>query len=270
MFSKNIALSSLTAIAMFGIVGCAGQSDRDKLAEAQFCLDKSTTGTAASCLEKIKGIDSPQAHTLICSAGFIDAGVVSPENLSKAINAISNDENGGSVTMLASLSFGVGKKVQADSANSSCAKSGSAGFALLGAMAKAATSLTNLGGISLGSCQNTNSCSITEITQGIESNLSELLDVIENGNKPDLTQDEAVDAAVEIAGSIVDVYEATCGAVVINKDICSEIDQAASTAGPGGSPIIIAEIIALPDGDARKDELKSLAMALLETWKPTP
>lgn len=249
------------------MVGCGAQSEKDLLAEAQFCLDSSTEGTAMSCISKISSLQSEEANALKCSAGFIDAGVVSPQNLSQAITAISNDSSGGSMVMLASLSFGSGKETLAESTNTSCAKSGSSGFALLGSMAKAATTLSNIGGsITLGSCANPNSCTLQELSDGITENINSIVDAITNGDNADITETEAVDAAVGIASSIVDVYKATCGTVVINKDICGELDKAAENAS--GGPIDINAILSAT-GQQKQDLLKDLALSLLDTWKPT-
>ncbi len=267
MFSKKIIFTSLCLASSLAMVGCGAQSEKDLLAEAQFCLDTSTEGTAMSCISKISSLQSAEAHALKCSAGFIEAGVVSPQNLSQAITAISNDSSGGSMLMLASLSFGNGQTTLADSTNASCAKSGSSGFALLGSMAKAATTLSNIGGsIVLGSCANPSSCTIQEISNGISENIDNIVDAINNGDPNAEATQEAVEAAVGIASSIVDVYQATCGTVIINQDICGELNSAAQNAS--GGPIDINAILSAT-GQQKEDLLKDLALSLMDTWKPT-
>lgn len=266
MLSKKIIFTSLCLASSLTIIGCGAQSEKDLLAEAQFCLDTSTEGTAMSCISKISSFDSAEANALKCSAGFIEAGVVSPKNLSKAITAISNDSSGGSMVMLASLSFGNGKTTLADSTNSSCAKSGSSGFALLGSMAKAATTLSNIGGSTvLASCANPSSCTIEEISDSISENINNIVHAINNGGNVEISEEDAVDAAVGIASSIVDVYQATCGAVVINQDICGELNTAAQDAS--GGPIDINAILSAT-GQQKQDLLKDLALSLMDTWMP--
>lgn len=118
----------------FLLMACEpAQSEKDMIAEAQFCLDEATDGPSAdACLSKISALDSAEANTLRCAGGFITAQIASPENLSRALNAISDGD--GTAVLLSALSFPNVTLVNETVA--SCNKSGQNGLKLLGAMAK--------------------------------------------------------------------------------------------------------------------------------------
>lgn len=141
LFVLPLALSAL-------LMACEGaQSDKDKIAEAQFCLDDATDASSAdACLSKISSLDSPEANTLRCAGGFIAAGITSPSNLSSALNAIS--DGNGTTALLSALSFPNTQLV--NETVESCNKSGQTGLRLIGAMAKSATTIASLA--NLASC----------------------------------------------------------------------------------------------------------------------
>lgn len=241
MFSKKIATMILGLSAAI-LTGCEGeQTEKDMIAEAQFCLDEARDAASANaCMSKINGITSPNAYTLRCAAGFISSGITSAANLSSALTAIS--EGGGPTDMLQALNFGDVSLV--NSTASYCSQSGQKGLALIGAMAKSATALSNaaelLGG--LASCGgDISNCS----TANLESAISQIL---LDPNTP-----EAVDALEAIGSSIQTVYSVTCGGTNnANSDICGDINQAAATAGI----------------DISTADINAIGQALLEQWKP--
>ncbi|MFV3408446.1 hypothetical protein ACNH6C_07550 [Bdellovibrio bacteriovorus] len=232
------------------LTGCEGeQTEKDMIAEAQFCLDEARDAASANaCMSKINGITSPNAYTLRCAAGFISSGITSAANLSQALTAISED--GSATGMLTALNFGDVSLV--NSTASYCSQSGQKGLALIGAMAKSATALANaadlLGG--LGSCGgDIASCD----TAAIESAITGLIASISDTNDPDY--DLAVETVSSIGSSIQTVYSVTCsGTNNANSDICGDINQAAATAGINMATADIAAI----------------GQALLAQWNPTP
>lgn len=270
--NAKMLLSTLCLASSLALVGCGQQSEKDMLAEAQLCLDKASANNALSCVSKISHLNSPDAHALMCSAGFVESGVVSPSNLAKAFTALS-DENAGATTMLASLRFENSSLM--NTTNESCKKSGSAGFALISAMAKTATTLASFGsGINLGSCEAEGDC-LEVIAEDIQTNIDAFVTDLEKALDPhnsDLTPEKEakiIATAVDMAGSIVDIYEVSCGANVVSEDMCAEIDTALQN--PGGTPIDIQAIISESDPAVREEKLTELAQSLLATWKsPTP
>lgn len=201
------------------LTGCEGaQSEKDMIAEAQFCLDEATDGTSAdACLSKISGLNSPQANTLRCAGGFIAAKITSPANLSSALNAIS--DGAGAPALMSALSF-----PSVDLAKVTfnyCNASSQNGLKLIGAMAKSATILANVA-TGLPSCSSPENCD----SAAIESTLNSLVTDIQNGD-PD-----AEETVIEIVSSIQTVYTSTCGGNNnSNGDICGQINTAISTSG---------------------------------------
>ena len=218
------------------LAGCeSAQSEKDMIAEAQFCLDEATDATGAdACLSKISGLDSAQANTLRCAGGFIAAQVTSPRNLSNALNAISNGD--GASALLTSLSFP--NVTLANNTFNYCNKSSQTGLKLIGAMAKSATVLAEAAkSLGLSSCSVITECSPAEL----EAGLQQLADDVQNGGVP------ASDVAVlAVVSTIQTVYNTTCtGNSTANGDICGQITDAISTSGKDITTTDEAELLAI-------------------------
>ncbi len=242
MKTNNISALLLCLGLVSTLTACEMESEKDMIADAQFCLDEATNAASAqACMSKISGINSAQANTLRCATGFISAGITQPAKLSEALNALS--ENGSTATVLGVLSFeDLTGTYGANKTFEYCNQSNSAGLSLLGAMSKSASVLYNL---SRGSSAN-----------GLENQLIEamtnILDDIQNGTNQEKL--EAIANAAAIGGSIVTVYNTTCGSNMSSMaDICNSIDSAISQA-PGNIDI----------ANATEEDI---GKALLEYWQ---
>jgi hypothetical protein len=241
--------NKLTALILsLGIVAtltaCEEQSEKDMVAEAQFCLDKATDSSSVnSCLAGISSLNSAQANALRCAGGFIGAGVTSAENLSSAITSIAN--NGNSVTLLTALSLG--NVNVANSTATYCSLSQQADLALFGAMAKSATVLANAA-TSLSSCSDLANCDTSEI----EDTITDLINDLQSGT-PSQNSKDTVEA---IASSVQVVYTTTCGtSSSSNEDICGPINSALAQAG-------------VDINTTNTQDLVDLGLELLKKWKP--
>ncbi len=150
------------------LVSC-GPNEADKVGEAQLCLDKSTKGTAAACMEKIQGIESKGAYTLRCSAGFIDEGFTQPARFKQAFDALGTNSSSNTESFLGVLAFSSKSTPTlntsfANETYDNCAKSGAKGMMLLGSMAKTATTLSALTGSFVNGSQPTTGDIQTAIT----------------------------------------------------------------------------------------------------------
>lgn len=214
-FSKNTA-AVLTFSLVALLTGCTEQTEKDMLAEAQFCLDKATDATAANaCMTKIQGLTSKQSYALRCAAGFISSGITQPANLSTALNSMKDGASTASV--LGVLSFD--DQNLADTTFTNCSQSGDSGLELVAAMAKTATLIANLASGS-GSLEAQMQTAITSIVTNLAS------------GDPTL-QAQAVASATEIGSTIQTVYQTTCSiAVTANSEMCSSINGAIA-ANPG-------------------------------------
>lgn len=216
MFSKKMAPLILCLGLTATLMGCEDQSTADKVADAQFCMDKATDATSANaCVSKIAGITTPEAYTLRCAAGFIGAGLTSPSNLSNALNAIK--DNGSTASMLAYLDFG--DTTTAATVFDNCQASNDQGLMLIAAMAKTATTVARY--IPSGS---SSSDATTQITDAINALLTDL------SGTP--TQQQAAEAQLSSVGETIQaVYSVTCGTSDANTSICNSINDGASDAG---------------------------------------
>ncbi|MBO9666103.1 MAG: hypothetical protein J7501_04760 [Bdellovibrio sp.] len=241
MISKNISALMACLGLLTVLTGCEGeQSDKDKIMEAQYCLDEATAGSANACLSSISGLTSSQAYALRCAAGFIDAGVTSTANLSAALTAIQKENTAGTSTLLAALSFSNG--VDADQTASYCNSSKQPGMALMGAMAKSATLLNTIALPScsgdpdpLGCASDAMSTALTALVNDFDPNTGTFGD-----------PDNAT-LAQDVAGSIQTVYSITCsGTNTASSDICGPINDALSAAGiPDITAVSPSELIKL-------------------------
>lgn len=234
----NRATTGIIVSILFSqLVGCA-QSDKDLLAEAQYCLDKATSATAASCMSKISGLSSPQAHALRCAQGFITAGITSAQNLSDAVTSIK--QGSGATGMLAALSFPNPNALDnAKATFNSCSSSGQGGLALIGAMAKSATVIADIGGEQI-----IDACSDPARTQECKDALKNTM----NNLNPNSS------SAKEIAATVGSVYESTCGgSTSSSNEMCNQINSAAKDAGVNPSTM-------------SEDEKTKFAEFLLKNW----
>jgi len=236
--SLNRKTAGTIAITLLcNLVGCA-QSDKDLLAEAQYCLDKATQTTAASCMSKISGLSSPQSYALRCAQGFITAGITSAQNLSDAVTSIK--QGSGATGMLAALSFPNPNALDnAKTTFSSCSSSGQSGLALIGAMAKSATVFASIGGNAISLCSDPTQTAAC--TSALTANMTSLI------SNPE--------SATEIAEAVGTVYDTTCsGATASSNEMCNQINSAAAAAGVDPSSMT-------------SDQKKQFATQLLTTWK---
>lgn len=221
MFSKKIATLILGLSAAL-LTGCeAEQTEKDMIAEAQFCLDKARDASSAqACMSKIDGVTSANAYALRCAAGFISSGITTASNLSQALTALSEDGTG-PADMLNVLNFGdVGL---ANQTTSYCIQSQQKGLQLISALAKSATALAGAANsLGLGSCS----------TNLADCDAAAIENVIDRLLNPATDPQVVADTLTAVGSSIQTVYTTTCGGTSsANTDICDDINQAAATAG---------------------------------------
>lgn len=233
----NKSMAALLALSLTALLtGCeAEQTEKDMIAEAQFCLDKAQDSSSAnSCMSKIQGLTSPQAYTLRCAAGFISSGVTSPQNLSQALNALK--DGGSTAGILGAISFD--SQALADQTFTNCALTKNEGLMLIGAMAKTATVLGSLASGS-GSME-------AQIQTVINNILTDL-----NSGSP---SQQTINDVVKIGGTIQSVYQTTCAnGVGAIEDVCDSINGAIASV-PGGVDVV----------NATPEEI---GQALLDYWK---
>ena len=236
IFNKSTAVILTLSLSAL-LSACAPQSEKDMLAEAQYCLDAAKDNTAVqSCMSKIEGLSSTQAHTLRCAAGFIASGITAPAKLSSALNSMK--EGGSTANVLGILAFE--DQSLADRTFTSCSLSKDSGLTLLSAMSKSATVINNFASGS-GSLE-------AQMQAGITKILDDL-----NGTPQQ--QAEAIANLVKVGDTIQTVYQTTCGTQVANTELCGSITKALDEA-PGGIDII-------------NSSPQDIGNALFEYWKNT-
>jgi len=150
--SKTVYFTILMGLLIFNS-GCNKETDADKIADAQSCLDIATASEAAACVAKVDGIESEGAYLIRCAGKFVKEGYNNPAKLSGALTNISGTNNGGatgSLAMMAALSFTTETTSALNAASALeavtfCEKSKSKGLILLSGLTQIATSLWSVG-----------------------------------------------------------------------------------------------------------------------------
>ena len=153
---KNKPSYSRSAVLILGLIaftGCGGAKDVDKVADAQSCLDTSTSNTALACLDKIDGVDTEAAHLIRCSAEFIYQQFTDPNRLAKIsvqLQQAGSSASNATATALGLLSFTQTYGTQTASqlatyALNECTAAKSPGMTLLASMAQIATAVAAAG-----------------------------------------------------------------------------------------------------------------------------
>lgn len=147
-------LKTLTPVVCLALVlgGCA-KTEADKIYDAQACLDKSTSGTALACMDKLEGATSEAAYLIRCSAHFIYQEFTEPARLANVADALKNSSGGASAASALALGLMAftkpdtsGADTYAAEALDYCTKAKSKGMILLSSMARIATSVVAAGG----------------------------------------------------------------------------------------------------------------------------
>jgi hypothetical protein len=131
---------------------CGKETDTDKIAEAQTCLDTATAATAATCVEKVDGLYSQGAYLIRCAGKFVVEGYNDSTKLATAMNQISgNTGSSGSTAMMAALAFTAEATTALNSTSAQqafeyCTLAKSKGLILLSGLAQTSSVLADLAG----------------------------------------------------------------------------------------------------------------------------
>lgn len=248
---------------VLGLISCGSEKDTDKIGDAQACLDKLNADNPAGidkCLVPISHLDTPQAESLRCTAGFLKEGLATGQRIVAGFDRLgSNPSSDKTLGMMEILSF-TSKGAPADdfqnarTTYASCLKSGAKGATLLASFSYLSMSL-------VGYMSSKVSCATAPVTDGttgfVYYNLKACADVtdldpLDPADQPkilalvELVNPATVDA--DAAGT-----QAGIGAVIIgtaqvscpsgssaNKELCGMIKDAISAAGGSGNPRAVA------------------------------
>lgn len=152
--SLRTTYKSFVLFLALSLVACGKETDADKIADAQSCLDTATTSTVDECLSKVEGLESEAANLIRCAGSFIKEGYSTPSKLSTALSNFTSGsgDNSGTDTMavISALAFST-KSTPALNASfaqetyDTCVKSKSNGLILLSGLSLTSTTLWSLG-----------------------------------------------------------------------------------------------------------------------------
>jgi hypothetical protein len=137
-----IALSSLL------ISGCGKETDADKIADAQACLDQATPSNVSDCVDKVSGVSGKGAELIRCVAVYVKQEKTAADTIEDLFNAIQTPGGGSSALMTGMTPLIFSKysptenKDDAADAADHCNASNSPGLAMLSTLSLTATVIT--------------------------------------------------------------------------------------------------------------------------------
>ncbi|MCE3010840.1 MAG: hypothetical protein LW875_09530 [Proteobacteria bacterium] len=146
---KTIALTTLLSLLT---LGCGKETDADKVADAQACLDGKAGATTltdvSDCLSKIKGINGKGAELIRCVATYVKQGKSAEGTITSLFNALDNNPGTPNQDLMAgmsAISFSAGSqtiaKSDAGAAATHCQASNSPGLSMLSTLTLTGTIL---------------------------------------------------------------------------------------------------------------------------------
>jgi hypothetical protein len=227
---KKLSLISLLLGLTLLTSGCGKETDADKIADAQSCLDRATANEAAECVSKVDGIESEAAYLIRCAGKFVKEGYSNPSKLANAFSNIAGSESSGaadSLSVMAALAFSAEatpalNSTSAQEAFGYCEKANSKGMIMLAGFVQTATVLAGI--------QNIDPSTLTGAQ--LQSFMATL------------ATDPVAQAAVGAA--VVGIYESNCsnGDDSVPGSYCQQFSSAVSTVSGGTSnPAAIGQAI---------------------------
>lgn len=231
MKSKNqLRISKKTFAALLStsilLASCGKETDADKIADAQACLDKSTASNDAAiqaCMDKVSAITTAAAEGIRCSGNFMKEGFTDPATISNAFSQIESSGNGNNLMGL--ITFNEGGSLSADFTNgqntfSYCYNSGGKGSTMIAAFAYMPIAIhyyldiADGGGTSCQSPYNLQNCVTMNIA--LVPAQTELKSIIGN--------------------IVIATHRVSCGSSATNQELCSSLQNAITSGGGASNP----------------------------------
>jgi hypothetical protein len=199
------------------LISCGKETETDKIADAQACLDKATSANVSACVAKVEGLNSKGANLIRCVGTFVKQNLGSPSALAQIFTALDSNGGGGgdgTVAVMQAITFkanagGPTPNAQdiSDSnyAASICNQSNSPGLGMLSTLTVTATAVSSLGDI---------------------NNPSTFTDCANDVGNCTAQQKEAIGFAIQVA------YESNCsnGGSSLG-DVCLQLDSVIQASG---------------------------------------
>jgi hypothetical protein len=92
-------------VLVLGLFGCK-ETETDKVADAQFCIDQATATNVNECVTKIVGIETRAAYVIRCTAKFVEQSYTEGDRIFSALKNLDNGDSGNqSAAVMAALAF---------------------------------------------------------------------------------------------------------------------------------------------------------------------
>ncbi len=240
MISKYSLLVLTLGISTFFSLGCGKETERDKIGDAQICLDKVTAADpdiADTCLAKVADVSSKAGDNIRCAGAFVKEGYTDVTTLINTFSAVGNDA--GSASFLTAVVFDGRNSTnlntaagattyynQAKSASTYCASAGLKVGTLITTFAFLGNALINIG------CQASAACGVTFFNFDPGTNLVPLASYFTNpSNTAGIEQ-----LYSDLGTLVINSYLISCSGKAVSETLCTSISTAVTEGGGTSNP----------------------------------
>lgn len=240
MKSKYSLLVITLGISIFFSLGCGKETERDKIGDAQICLDKVTAAdpdVADTCLAKVADVSSKAGDNIRCAGAFVKEGYTDVTTLIDTFSAVGSGVSSASFLTAVvfdgrnstNLNTAAGATTyynQAKTASTYCASAGLKVGTLITTFAFLGNALINIG------CQASAACGVTFFNFSSTS-----LGQIANLATYFTNNTAAMEQLYSDLGTLViNSYLISCSGKAVSEALCTSISTAVTEGGGTSNP----------------------------------
>lgn len=235
----KMATAIITASLSTTLISCGKETDADKIADAQACLDKITSSSDATgiaqCKSLVEDISSTGAQAIRCYANFMREGFTNPSDIAAKLTDL---DNGNTVDFMSAVTFTTEAAVEDNATNAKntfqyCNESGGKGATIFSAFAyiplAILETLNDGGGAGTPASCRTKPYNLADcITDDAARGASSII-VSNPGNK----KGPMISA---LGQTVIATHRVSCANSETNSTLCTMLENAISNGGGTSNP----------------------------------
>lgn len=235
----KMATAIITASLSTTLISCGKETDADKIADAQACLDKITSSSDATginaCKSLVEDISTSSAQGIRCYANFMREGFTNPSDIAAKLSDL---DSGNTVDFMSAVTFTTGSTVAEDATNAKntfqyCNDSGGKGATIFSAFAYIPLAILETlydGGAGPASCGKPTYNLATCVAGDLARSATNQSIVTNNpGNK----KGPMISA---LGQTVIATHRVSCANSETNSTLCTMLENAISNGGGTSNP----------------------------------
>lgn len=246
MTNSSLVRIGIAFLVIATTLGCGKETERDKIGDAQICLDGVTNANpdeADNCLAKISDISSPAADGIRCAGAFVKEGFTDASVLINAFQTISGGVSNSNLGSFLSYLIFDGRNsslpnnvttsntyyTQAKTSSGYCASANLKVGTLITTFAFLGNAIVKLG------CDAGTTCGQSLFSSISSTGTAAMIAIISYiGNSGNAT---AVNQLYSDLGTLViNSYAISCVGTIIDPSLCNKISQSVTSGGGTSNP----------------------------------